>query len=562
MRFTFGSSNRSAKKKPGIGSKIGTSLFFLVFGGMGTLFFFLIIHAGIEAVTPNFWDKVPCVIEHSSMTSGEDYEFEVRYRYRVEGRSYVGESYRPGYSGSEDVDDVTELKRKYPAGSSHQCRVNPKNPAESVLLPGSPWILAFVCIPLVFMAVGFGGLYFTWKPKSEASWETRPTRTTASGETKPTSNNEWVAILVGGIFSVVGLAILVFWFIPLLFEAWDARQWPEVPCQVVSSKVRSHDSDDGTTYSVDIHYRYEFEGQNYDSNRYSFMGGSSSGYGGKAAIVRQFPAGSSAICYVNPDRPHQSVLNRGIGLWVLFGLIPVVFAGAGIFLCVHFLRKRKAKTKNPEEAEAAGPTMLSAGTSPVGRFVGMILAAAFWNGIVSVFLWQLMESFKHGSPEWFLAIFLIPFVSIGLGFIGAVFYYGLALFNPRMKLALDRQPATLGDSFQGAWQLRGAVSRLETMKIDLVGREMAEYEEGSGKRRTTRRHKNTFYRQTLFESTDPREFRAGNISGHYPFPAPPSLEGSVGKIIWKLEVKGKIRWWPDVKEEFKIELHPKPVKKA
>ena len=52
-------------------------------------------------------------------------------------------------------------------------------------------------------------------------------------------------------------------------------------------------------------------------------------------------------------------------------------------------------------------------TSPFKALLGAIAIAAFWNGIVSVFVFQLFAEF-----HWFLALFLIPFVLIGLFIIG------------------------------------------------------------------------------------------------------------------------------------------------
>ena len=64
-----------------------------------------------------------------------------------------------------------------------------------------------------------------------------------------------------------------------------ARSWVAADCEVVSSGVETHSDDDGDTYSVEILYRYRFEGREYHSNRYHFFTGSSSGYEGKARVV-------------------------------------------------------------------------------------------------------------------------------------------------------------------------------------------------------------------------------------------------------------------------------------
>ncbi len=79
----------------------------------------------------------------------------------------------------------------------------------------------------------------------------------------------------------------------------------------------------------------------------------------------------------------------------------------------------------------------------MGKLIGMILIAAFWNGIVSVFLWQIVLSFRRGDPEWFLCLFMTPFVLVGLGLMAGVVYFLLALANPRPQSDhLARGPAS------------------------------------------------------------------------------------------------------------------------
>gem|GEM_PF-2716050 len=46
-----------------------------------------------------------------------------------------------------------------------------------------------------------------------------------------------------------------------------------------------------------------------------------------------------------------------------------------------------------------------------------LVATLFWNGIVAVFLFQVLGGFHRGRPEWFLTIFLIPFLLVGLALI-------------------------------------------------------------------------------------------------------------------------------------------------
>jgi len=130
-------------------------------------------------------------------------------------------------------------------------------------------------------------------------------------------------------FLIGGLITTLIGFIPA-YRMIRAQQWPAVPCRILSSNVGSHSDSDGTTYSIDIVYEYEAGGRVYESDRYDFMGGSSSGYRGKAAIVARHPPGSMAVCYVNPQRPEYAVLNRGFRPVMLMALVPFSFMIIGL----------------------------------------------------------------------------------------------------------------------------------------------------------------------------------------------------------------------------------------
>jgi hypothetical protein len=80
----------------------------------------------------------------------------------------------------------------------------------------------------------------------------------------------------------------------------QARDWQEVPCQIIASRVQQHEGSDGASYSVDVLYEYVFDDRRYHSSRYDFIG---SGYAANA--LRQNPAGSQRVCYVDPKRPTE-----------------------------------------------------------------------------------------------------------------------------------------------------------------------------------------------------------------------------------------------------------------
>ena len=131
------------------------------------------------------------------------------------------------------------------------------------------------------------------------------------------------------VFFLIFLAVgsLVVWSLTVkpLMRIRDARNWRTVPCTITSSNVASHSGSDSTTYSVDIHYRYEVGGREFQSGRYRFESGSDSSRKEKDAIVRSHPVGMQTLCFVNPRDPGDAVIDRGPhrGLWM--GALGLVF---------------------------------------------------------------------------------------------------------------------------------------------------------------------------------------------------------------------------------------------
>ena len=85
------------------------------------------------------WPSVPCVIErvwisqHRSARGSLSYRLEAAYRYEVDGRHYRGTKYSPQTPRSAGYSGKAAVVRRLPPGSRTVCRVNPADPADSVL---------------------------------------------------------------------------------------------------------------------------------------------------------------------------------------------------------------------------------------------------------------------------------------------------------------------------------------------------------------------------------------------------------------------------------------------
>ncbi|MEE8526721.1 MAG: DUF3592 domain-containing protein [Thermoanaerobaculia bacterium] len=394
-----------------------------------------------------------------------------------------------------------------------------------------------------------------------------------------------VAVGFFGIFALAGGAAFYFLSWLPLSNVIAARGWTARNCEVVSSQVAENRDSDGSTYRVDIRYRYQVEWETYEGDRYNFSVGSSSGYDSKRKAVDAHPPGSETTCYVDPDDPTRSVINREPGSYLWWGLFPLPFLAVGVgglvFLLVGHGRRRTGsdskagvassrissrgsprrgspKDRTPRSAAdlagTAGPLELDPGISPLGKIIGTLFIAALWNGMVSIFLFQdVIPGFRSGDIPWFSTLFMTPFVLVGVGLICFFLYQVLAWFNPRPRLTLADGHLTPGGETSLRWQFRGRAGRLQKLTIELEGRESARYRRGTS---TTTDH-HVFFSTELVSETRFHSIHRGEALFCLPERTMPSFKSSNHEIEWRLKVRGEIPFWPDVTDDFDITVHPR-----
>jgi len=540
----------------GGGTRTGcAALFGLAFLGAGLFFLVMMLRLAGDTVAEQRWPKVPATIVSSSHGAGggeeHPYRFLVRYRYRFGGRWLTSSTYQNGYVGTDDFEPVQRLLLRYPPGAHVTCRVNPRNPADAVLRPRSPWMVLLVLFPLPFIAIGLAVLVGALR-NTKAAAGSEPL-----GSDTPTRPGRGPVVL-GAIFLIAGLGGMAA-MLPWMLGPIRARTWTPVRARVISSGLRRHTSTDSdghtsTTWKLDILYEYRFRGHTYRSNRYGFVGGSSSGYYGKRDMARRHPAGSRVTAWVNPSDPARAVIERGYTLSHLIFLVPLLFAGVGLLLLRKGRRARKVSRAPglPAVDEAAGPLRLEPGAVRAKKLGAFLFFCLFWNGIVSVFVWQVVQGFRHGHPPWFLTVFLVPFVLVGLVLVGVVIHSLLALANPRITVTVLASRLRLGDSVRIAWSASGRVERLRRLRMVLEGQEKATYRRGTDVHTDTR----TFRTIPIAELHESSGMRNGEAEIAIPADTMHTFKGQSNQILWHLKLEGDIPRWPDVSDEWELEILP------
>jgi len=533
-----------------------------VFLVAGSFFLVAMLKLAGNTIRERRWPTTPATILSTSFATngGEEhpYRFVVRYRYQVGGGEHVGTTYRHGYEGSEDFRPVQRLLLRYPPGAAVSCRVNPEDPADAVLEARSPWLVLLVLFPLPFIALGLAVLVSTLR-----TWigrkEIEPLAPTVSSR-KPRR----APAVLGAILIAAGFGATVA-LLPWALGPIRARGWRPVRATVLSSTVRRHESTDSdgrtsVTYKLDILYRYQFGGRTYHSNRYGFVGGSSSGYYGKRDIARRYRPGSRVTAWVDPSDPSRAVLDRSYSALHLVALLPLILLAAGVAVFRKWSKAGETPASRapglPAIEEAAGPyRRLEPGRGRLTRVGALLFFCLFWNGIVSVFLVDVVQGFRHGHPPWFEAVFLVPFVFVGLFTMGLVVHSVLALANPRATVTLLTPQARLGSPFRITWRVEGRVERVRRLTIALEGREKATYRRGTDTHTDTR----TFRTLSLAELRIPSQMRAGEAEVTIPEDTMHTFRGQSNQILWHLTVRGDVPHWPDVDDEWEVEVLPLPV---
>lgn len=423
-------------------------------------------------------------------------------------------------------------------------------------------------------------------------------------------------LLLFGTFGLLFLFPVV--FLPAK-NVVDARDWEQAACTVLASEVESHSSDDGTTYSVEVRYRFTHDGRTYEGDRYDFYNVSSGGREGKEEVVRSMPPGSEIPCWFDPQDPERSVVQRELSWASLIGLVPLFFVligYGGAFLLWRFaLRTKKIDRRRaggmppleegfgaggeaggfradfsaedrergaamdriaslfPHESDASakavpgqvsydydpaftagfsGPLTLEPPLGPLGKLLGTLFICLFWNGITGVFVWLLYKEWVAGSLDGCLPFILLPFVLVGLALLLAVPYQILALFNPVPRLTLSPGTVRVGGTADLAWSFEGGTSRIRRLTLTLIGTEEATYRQGT----STSTAKNKFASRVIHEVTHAPEIASGHAQLVVPGDTMHTFKASNNKVLWRIELKGDIAWWPDVMETMEITVLP------
>ena len=409
-----------------------------------------------------------------------------------------------------------------------------------------------------------------------------------------TSNNESTAISHSkSIVSTFGCVVTVLFSIMILMGSagfvilfglpfsnyMGIGEWVETPCEIVSCEVVNNRRGRN---SLEIEYQYDIQGEHFTSSQYHASENFSHSRSKLLKIANKLQAGTKTVCFVNPDDISQAVLNRDFEPAMLIGLVSLLFVFVGLLglffgrpLAQAFITTRLSKIQSQEWRTAAslaeksantqedwqqdfgssGLTELKSGSNPKAMLIFMLVFSLFWNGIVSIFVLQVITEWGQGNQPWFMTLFMIPFLLVGIGTAGGVIYMFLAMFNPKPTVIVSDATIILGDSFVMDWNFSGSISSIRKLQIQLVGTEWAQYRQGTN----TVTDEKEFHCEDVFVTEQSAEMQAGKVEIVIPQQTMHSFNASNNKIKWMLKLKGDIPRWPDVNQKYEFTVLPIPL---
>ena len=473
------------------------------------------------------YEPVPCRIVQSKVVQKrlDCFALTVSFSYQYAGRNYTSRSLcRP--DGNEFVftrlAERRPLLEKYAPGKMQVCRVNPNSPSVAVLRVEPVFQRNDGGMDAVKRALPVTGLVFFFGIGVFLVASTFPSVRSLVPPRLRKLSPALTLILFSLPFTLFGTLGVY----SRLQGRGEADNYAPVSAKVLYSGILPHKSrgrhGSSITYSVRVGYEYVVNGHTYESDRYSPVEISTSGYESHRRKAESYKEGNIVTAYVSPTDPRKSVLVQSTPLdeWFpivamgLFGIAGICIMMSGIGMLLSAMRQ---KEETPHTFERYPLTCSH------GELAGLGFFAILWNFLTGGLLFGFYAGgiFQDFNPVFYtLAVF--PIIGIVLV---AAFFRGLVheFKSPKLTMTLSCAMWTSGAGAQIDWELDRA-DEVESLEIILEGARWT----GSKHRRKTVVSTSSCYQQE--GGLIPKCWRFG-------FSVPEPLDGVKWAFIAMMKVK-------------------------
>ncbi len=215
--------------------------------------------------------------------------------------------------------------------------------------------------------------------------------------------------------------------------------------------------------------------------------------------------------------------------------------------------------RDTNQTDSPGITLayrLPIAQSPLWKLIAAAVFSLVWNAISSVLLVVAIESHVLGNPEWFLTIFVVPFVTVGAW---AIYYFVKQVavhagIGPT-SVEVSDHPLRPGDRYSIFVSQAGRLS-VKRLELLLVCEEEATYHQGTDLRTEVRRvHESRVFCREDFEINPGIPFEH-ECDLRMPENVMHSFQSHYNRVQWKLVVKGEADGWPTYERSFPVVVYP------
>jgi hypothetical protein len=395
-----------------------------------------------------------------------------------------------------------------------------------------------------------------------------------------------------GFFLAAGIGFTVLLVQAVVLPQWRANhRFVETQGTVLRKRIGESWSKGSPSYRAEVLLEYEAGEQTHEAWAYQDATGAySSGREAKQAVLDRFDIGQAYKCWYDPQEPTTVCLARGYDwlAWTML-LLPLTFiAVGGGGLGYQFLawstsvERRLAMAQRVQHMElfdpdsehtrdlpavpsdanlrnSPGTTLayrLPIAVSPGWALAVLMAACLFWNGMVALFVTIAVNSHLRGEPEWFLSLFVIPFVLVGLGL---AWYTGWQILITTgigpTRLEISAHPLEPAGEYEIFLSQTGRLT-FQSLRVLLVCEEQATYQQGTNSRtETCPVFQQEVFRRDGFEVQRGMPFEVRSLL-RVPAGAMHSFRSTHNEIRWKLIVYGDVRGWPNYEREFPLLVYP------
>ena len=363
-------------------------------------------------------------------------------------------------------------------------------------------------------------------------------------------------ILFGLPFLGAGLGVLI--YAGLCWKTYfESSSWERVPAYIESVELKSHTGDDGTTYSVECRYGYEFRGREYHGTRVGIIGGTSSSYELHRkrydVLKRHMDAEESFPALVDPEDPRRSILFRGeVDVWMyalpFLGLsFFLVGLGAGVAGIVIHRAGRRREMRAREFGDKPWLFRDDWRDFRVRASVRMQLVVP-WGFVIFGAVFLPVFHILFADEEAFLAKLVLWGLTgaIGLVFLAAVAVTVRMIVHGRPELVLTELPIVPGRRLVAA--MRTTRRPIDPARVKLTISCQKQVTTRSGRETSTRYE--DVYREALEVEADSMASEGPRTLVPVVFDIPAGLpgrgQGFFPGAYWSLEVKARsfpISFW-------------------